>query len=124
MLAFNFDSYDSFGITKKFFLDVLYKYRGKSQERTIINDPNSYLTAGLRKTFKKGSVSVNVTDIFNSFKNGYTQNSILISQAWNNHYESRVYRLNFTYNFGGNIKKTKAGNGADTEQSRTSIKEN
>lgn len=124
LLAVNVDNYDTFGITKKFFLDVLYRYRGKSQERTVTNDANSYITAGLRKVFKKGSIGFNVTDIFNSYTSRYVQNSVSVRQLWDNNYETRVYRLNFTYNFGGNIKRTKTSTGADNEKSRTSTKEN
>lgn len=122
--AFYLDSYDSFGLANRFFLDVLYKYSGRNQQRTIITDPNSYVTAGLRKTFSKGSVSFNVSDIFNSFKNRYTQNSVLINQYWDNHYETRIYRLSFNYNFGGKIKKTSTTTGADNEKNRTNAREN
>jgi len=124
LLSFNLDSYNSFSITKKLFIDVLYKYTGKSQQRNTTNAENSYLTGGLRKVFKKGSLSFNVTDIFNSFTNKYLQNSVSIRQFWDNNYDSRVYRINFSYNFGGNIKKTKNSNAAENEKSRTSIKEN
>lgn len=124
LLAFNLDSYNSFGIAKKLFVDVLYRYSGKNQQRNTTNFENSYLTGGVRKIFKKGSLSLNITDIFNSFTNKYMQNSVLISQLWDNNYESRVYRVNFTYNFGGSIKKTKNSNAAESEKSRTSIKEN
>jgi len=124
LLALTFDSYNSFEITKKLFIDALYKYSGKSQQRNTTNFENSYLTGGLRKVFKKGSLSINVTDIFNSFTNKYLQNSVQIRQLWDNNYESRVYRLNFTYNFGGNIKKTKTSTASENEKSRTNIKEN
>jgi hypothetical protein len=124
LLAMNVDSYHSFGLPRKLFLDVMYRYSGKTQLRNTTNFENSYLTAGFRKVFNKGSLSFNVTDIFNSFTNKYLQNSELIRQLWDNNYESRVYRLSFTYNFGGNIKRTKTSNAAESEKSRTSIKAN
>jgi hypothetical protein len=124
LLALNVDSYHSFGLPRKHFLDVMYRYSGKTQLRNTTNFENSYLTAGFRKVFNKGSLSFNVTDIFNSFINKYLQNSVLIRQLWDNNYESRVYRLSFTYNFGGNIKRTKSSNAAESEKIRTSIKEN
>lgn len=126
ILALNFDSYDSFTITKKFSFLLLFRYRGKSQERNIINDPYFTLTSGLRQAIfgTRGSLALNVTDIFHTYKNHYIQNSVLIQQAWENRYETTALRLNFTYSFGGKIKKTKSSTGADDEKRRTNVKEN
>ena len=126
LLAFNMDSYDSFSITKKFSFLTLFRYRGKSVDRNITNDPYFTLTSGVRQTLlnNRASIALNVTDIFHTYKSRYLQTSALINQYWNNHYETTAVRLNFTYSFGGKIKKPKSSNGATDEKRRTDIKEN
>jgi hypothetical protein len=72
----------------------------------------------------RGSLSLNITDIFHTYKASYIQNSAGIKQYWNNHYETTAVKLSFTYNFGGRIKKPKISNGANEEKQRTDVKEN
>lgn len=126
LLAFNFDTYDSFNITKKLSFLILFRYRGKSVVQNITNDPYFTFNSGLRQQIlgNKGIIALNVSDIFHSFKSKYVQNSINVKQYWNNQYETRLLRMNFTYSFGGKIKKPKTSNGADDEKKRTNIKEN
>jgi hypothetical protein len=125
-VALNLDSYNSWAVNKKFSLIALFRYRGKTQERNITTDPYLTLTTGLRQSLwnNKASVAINVTDIFHSYKSRYLQSSALVNQYWINHYETTAVRLNFTYSFGGKIRKTKTGNGAAEEKRRTDLKEN
>lgn len=126
VMAFNFDTYDSFNLSKNFAFLVLFRYRGKSMERNITNDPYFIFTTGVRQTLfgGRGTLALNVTDVFHSYKVKYVQNSADISQYWNNHNETTIGRLNFTYNFGGKIKKQKTAAGAEEEKRRTTINEN
>jgi hypothetical protein len=126
MLTFNFDSYNSFSLTKKFSIISLFRYRGKSIERNITNDPYFTFTTGVRQMLfgTRGSLSLNVTDVFHTYKNQYVQNSSDIRQYWDNHYETTAARLSFTYSFGGKIKKTKSSDAAEEEKKRTNLKEN
>jgi hypothetical protein len=126
LTAVNFDSYNSFNLTKRFSLLGLLRYRSRSETANIITEPYFTFTAGFRKQIlgTRGSVSCNVTDIFNTFKNNYLQNSQFVTQAWINHYESRILRFSFNYAFGGKIKKTKTSDGAADEKKRTDSKEN
>jgi hypothetical protein len=126
ILAFNFDTYNSFNLTKKLSFLVLYQYRGKSVVQNITNDPYFLVVSGLRQQIfgNRGILAVNVTDIFHSFKSKFVQNSVNVKQYWNNEYETRLIRVNFSYSFGGKIKKPKTGTGADEEKKRTNIKEN
>ncbi|MFC0516381.1 outer membrane beta-barrel protein [Mucilaginibacter angelicae] len=126
MLSFNFDTYNSFALSKRFTFLTLVRYRGKSIERNVTNDPYVQFTTGLRQLIfgTRGSLSFNLTDVFHTYKSKYVQNSPLIRQYWNNHYEATVGRLSFTYNFGGKVKKIKSGDPAEDEKKRTNIKEN
>ena len=118
-------TFNNFSITKKFSLLFLTRYTGKFQERNIINDPSFNTTIGMsqRLFHQKATLGFNVTDVFNTFKSRYTQNSGVIRQVWNNHIESRIARLTFTYSFGGNIKSRVSKSGADDEKKRTNTTE-
>lgn len=125
LTAVNFDSYDTFNITKRFSFLFLLRYRSKSETANVISRPYFTFTTGVRQLIfgTRGSISCNVTDVFHTFKNSYLQSSQFVTQDWNNLYESRVVRISFNYSFGGKIKKTKTSNGAADEKKRTDVKE-
>ena len=124
--TFNFDTYNSFSLTKQLSWLILFRYRGKSQERNIKTDAYFTLTSGLRQSLlkKRATIALNVTDIFNTFKNRYLQQSLALGQVWENRYETTTIRLNFTYNFGGQINKIKKSSAATDEKRRSDTKEN
>ncbi|MCF0064724.1 TonB-dependent receptor family protein [Dyadobacter chenwenxiniae] len=124
--TFNFDTYNSFSLTKQLSWLILFRYRGKSQERNIKTDAYFTLTSGLRQSLlkKRATIALNVTDIFNNFKNRYLQQSLALRQVWENRYETTTVRLNFTYNFGGQINKVKKSDSAADERRRSDTKEN
>ncbi|WP_182959288.1 outer membrane beta-barrel family protein [Pedobacter gandavensis] len=124
--GFGASSYDAFSVTKKFSFLVLLRYTGKFQERNLIYDPSFTFTAGVsQKLFKnKGTLALNVTDIFETYKSRYTQNSGAINQVWENKLETRIGRLSFSYNFGGAIKSRATKNAAEEESQRTKSAEN
>lgn len=122
----NMDTYNSFSITKQLSWLVLFRYRGKAQERNITTDAYFTLTTGLRQSLfgKRATVSLNVTDIFHTYKSRYSQESIALRQRWDNQYETTTLRLNFIYNFGGQVAKTKTSTAASEEKRRSDTKEN
>lgn len=124
--GFRANSYQVFSLTKKFSLLFLLIYNGKFQERNLINDPSFIFTAGLsQKLFKnKGTLAFNVTDIFESYKSRYSQNSGAIHQVWENKIETRIGRLSFSYNFGGAIKNRISNRDAEELRKRTNTVEN
>jgi hypothetical protein len=124
--TFNFDTYNSFSLTKQLSWLILFRFRGKSQERNIKTDAYFTLTSGLRQSLlkKRATIALNVTDIFNTFKNRYLQQSLALRQVWENRYETTTIRLNFTYNFGGQINKIKKSNASTDEKRRIDTKEN
>ena len=119
-------SYNSFSLSKSFSFMLLFNYRGKSMDRTITNQAYTYVTAGLRQQFwnKRASAQLNFMDIFKSYKNIYEQNSGTVQQLWRNQFETRMVKLNFSYNFGGAIKNTRKNNGAEEERRRSTVNEN
>ena len=124
--GFRANSYQVFSLTKKFSLLFLLIYNGKFQERNLINDPSFIFTAGLsQKLFKnKGTLAFNVTDIFETYKSRYSQNSAAIHQVWENKVETRIGRLSFSYNFGGAIKSRTSNKDAEEVRKRTNTVEN
>jgi hypothetical protein len=119
-------SYNSFSLSENFSVMFLFNYRGKSMDRTITNHAFSYLTAGVRQQFlnKRASAQLSFVDIFRSFRNDYQQNSGAVQQFWRNEFETRMVKLNFSYNFGGTIKNTKKSSGAEEERKRSALSEN
>jgi len=95
-------------------------------DRSITNQAFTYLTAGVRQQFlnKRASAQLSFVDIFRSFRNDYQQNSGAVQQFWRNEFETRMVKLNFSYNFGGTIKNTKKSNGVEEERKRSALSEN
>jgi len=95
-------------------------------DRTFTNKGFSYLTAGIRQQFlnKRASAQLNVVDIFKSYLNSYQQNSGFVQQWWRNQFETRMVKVNFSYNFGGTVKNTKKNSGAEEERKRSTLNEN
>ena len=119
-------SYNSFSLSKKLSVMFLFNYRGKSMDRTITNQAFTYLTAGLRQQFlnKRASAQLSIVDVFKSYRNYYQQNSGPVQQMWRDQFETRMVKLNFSYNFGGTVKNTKKSNGAEDERKRSTLNEN
>ncbi|RKR80183.1 outer membrane receptor protein involved in Fe transport [Mucilaginibacter gracilis] len=126
LLTANFDTYNSFALNKKLSFLLLLKYRGKAQDRNVVNDPYFVATTGLRQALfgSRGWLALNVTDILHTYKIAYVQNSVSVNQYWANANETTAVRLSLSYSFGGKIKKTTSSNGAVDEKQRTSTKEN
>ena len=125
-INFTSATYHSVNITKTFTFLLLFRYIGKSEQNNIIADPYITVSTGLMKSFfnKKANLTFHLTDVFNSYRNNYSRNSIAVNQSYINNYETRVGKLSFNYSFGGKIKNTKNGNSADDEKKRTTTQEN
>lgn len=119
-------SYNSFSLSKNFSVMFLFNYRGKSMDRTFTNQAFAYLTAGVRQQFlsKRASAQLNFMDVFKSYRNYYQQNSGAVQQSWRNQFETRMVKLNLSYNFGGPIKTFKKTDGAEDEKKRSTVNEN
>lgn len=127
LLSFNFDTYQSFALNNKLNFMVLFRYQNRAEERTRVVENNYSLTAGVRRTIfgNRGSISVNVSDILNSFRNRYTENSVVLRQVWDYRYDTRMVRASFTYSFGsGKMKKADTAKESLEEKKRSTLKEN
>jgi hypothetical protein len=100
---------------------------------TVYNAPNvsgliktealGSVNAGLQKTVfgKKGSLRLNFTDIFYTSR---TRNSVVypgFAIHFNNYPETRIIRLNFTYNVGKTGDAMRKRNGQDEERKRIGV---
>jgi hypothetical protein len=100
---------------------------------TVYNAPNvsgliktealGSVNAGLQKKVfdKKGSLRLNVTDIFYTNR---TRNSVVypgFDIHFNNYPETRMIRLNFTYNIGKTGNAMRKGNGQEEERKRIGV---
>lgn len=119
-------SYNSFSLSKNFSFMFLFNYQGKSISRSITNHAFAYLTTGVRQQFlnKRASAQLSIVDLFKSYRNYYQQNSGAVQQLWRNQFETRMVKLNLSYNFGGTIKNTKKSNSAEEERKRSTLNEN
>jgi hypothetical protein len=97
---------------------------------TVYNGPNTSglfrvkafgsVNAGLQKQVlgKKGILRLNITDIFYTNK---TRNSVVVpglDMNFDSYPETRIVRLNFTYNIGTNGKASRRRNAQEEEQKR------
>ncbi len=125
--ASDISSYQEFSIGKRLALMALLKYQSRFESRNRITEANFYSSGGVRlKVFgDRGSVSVQLVDMFASYNNRYTENSVLTKQVGENYFDTRVLYTNFTYNFGkGRVKSVNKGNASEEERTRTNVKEN
>lgn len=92
----------------------------------MLNQAIACLIAGVRQKFlnRRASVQPNFMDVFKSYRNKYQQNSGAVQQLLRNQFETRMVKLNLSYNFGGMIKTVKKSEGADDEKLRSTLKEN
>jgi len=101
-------------------------YRSKGVEGQIVIEPMGQLTTGLSKQVMKGkgSVRLNVRDIFyTNWAKGHI-NFQLTEASFENKRDSRTANISFTYRFGKPIKgpqNTRKKGGADDEQNRVKV---
>jgi hypothetical protein len=120
-VAFNFNSVNTFNITKNFSAELSGNYRSKEiYAYEYVNDI-WFVSAGIQYRFlkNKGTLKLNANDIFYTNKisalaefNGYKEN-FLVQR------ETRVVNMTFTYKFGkggGGNTRRKAGAADDVKQ--------
>lgn len=83
--------------------------------------PRYSMDAGISRAFadKKLNVKVSLTDVFNTLRNDLNSNALGNNFQIKQKSDTRVFRINLTYNFGStNIKARQHSGGAETEKSR------
>lgn len=127
MPAGDISSYQEFNFSKRLAVMALLKYQSRFESRNRITEANFYGSGGMRlKVFgDRGSVSVQLIDMFNTYNNRYTENSVLTKQVGENSFDTHILYTGFTYNFGkGRVKNVTKGNASEEERTRTNVKEN
>jgi hypothetical protein len=118
--SLTFNTSNSFALGKGFSAELSFLYNHKTLYGVTYINPNSNLTAGLQKSMfnKKGTLSVNFSDIFwNSYPSGITYFGG-VDEAWRSRRDTRVVFMNFTYRFGKGQAKMRRSSGADDEKKR------
>jgi hypothetical protein len=103
--------------------EIMTVYNAPNVSGLIKTEALRSVNAGLQKKVfdKKGSLSLNVTDIFytNRARNSVTYPGF--DMHFNSHPETRVIRINFTYNIGKTGNAMPKRNGQDEERKRIGI---
>jgi len=125
--ALSVSTFQSINFNDKTSLFLTVVYLSEYQSRNRITESNFYSNGGIRRKIfgNAGTIYIGLNDIFNTYNAGYNENSVLVTQEWNNSYDNRNILASFTYNFGkGRIKSVSKGTASEEERKRTSIKEN
>ncbi|HEY0031570.1 MAG TPA: TonB-dependent receptor family protein [Bacteroidia bacterium] len=121
--SFYVNTSNSFSIKDGLSMECSFQYNYKSLYGVTTIRTNYNLTAGIQKSIlkKRGSITLNVTDIFwKAYPSGVTQFGN-VNEDWTSKRDSRVVNLNFTYKFGkGQGARMRRKTGADDEKSRIS----
>ena len=125
--ALSVSTFQSINFNDKTSLFLTVAYLSEYQSRNRITESNFYFNGGVRRKIfgNAGTIYIGLNDIFNTYNAGYYENSVLVTQDWNNSFDNRNILASFTYNFGkGRIKNVVKGTASEEERKRTSIKEN
>ncbi len=122
-VSFNGNLTNNFQLSKSIRAEMNFVYQRPAIQGFTIMDDYWFMGAGLQKTIlkNKGTLRLNVTDIFFTNKRYFTTDfANQFAQATNRGLLSRTYTLNFSYRFGKNTVQgeRRRGTGADEERSR------
>jgi hypothetical protein len=103
--------------------EVAWIYNAPNVSGLLGTDALSSVNAGLQKKIfnKKGTLRLNITDIFNTNQLRYSAVYPGFDMRFNYHAETRIIRLNFTYNIGKTGEPVRKHNGQDDERKRIGI---
>lgn len=123
--AFYINGTNSFLVTDKLSFELSFLYLHRMQNGGMIYKPNYTMGIGARRTLfgKKGSLSINLSDLLKTEGFSWALNTGSISDKWKIRNDTRVVRFNFTYNFGGKgLMKLRSKTATDDEKRRAIIK--
>lgn len=119
--TFYLGSSNSFSIVDGFSIECNLHYNYKSLYGVTYMRTNYNLSIGAQKSIlkKKGTITVNFTDVFwKAYPSGITQFGN-VNEDWTSKRDTRVLNVNFTYKFGkGDTGKMRKNTGADEEKKR------
>lgn len=111
---------NSFSLGKGLSAELSFLYNHKTLYGVTYINPNYNLTIGVQQSVlkKRGSVSINYSDIFwKAFPTGVTYFGG-VNESWSSRRETRVLNLSFTYRFGKGQTRMRRNTGADDEKKR------
>jgi hypothetical protein len=119
--TFNISCNNNFSITENLSAELTMRYNYKNLYGVTLMDNSWNLTAGLQQSVfkKRGTITVNMTDIFwKAYPSGLTDFGD-VTERWISYRDTRVFNLGFTYNFGkGKAARIRRTTGADDEKGR------
>jgi hypothetical protein len=111
---------NSFSLAKGLSAEINFQYNHKTLYDVTFINPNNNLTIGLQQSIlkKRGSVTVNFSDIFwKAFPTGVTHFAG-VDESWSSRRDTRVINVSFTYRFGKGQTRMRKNTGADDEKKR------
>jgi iron complex outermembrane receptor protein len=121
MLSFMFSANQSLAISNRLSAEGNFRYAGKSQIGSSLYLPNSNLSLGVKTLLfaDRASLTFNVTDLFHNQNYRWTSQTGSIIESRDVRIDSRVYKLNFSYRFGGaGSKRITTSTSAEEEKNR------
>jgi hypothetical protein len=119
--SFYVNSNNSFSLSENLSAELTFRYNHQNLYGVTLEKTSSNVIAGIQKTVlqKKGTITLNVTDIFwNSFPRGVTTFSD-VDEHWTSRRDTRVINIGFTYKFGtGKTGRMRKETGAEEEKKR------
>jgi hypothetical protein len=103
--------------------EITWVYNAPNVSGLLGTDALNSVNAGLQKKIldKKASLRLSITDIFNTNQLRYSAVYPGFDMRFNYHAETRILRLNFTYNIGKTGEFVRKRNGQDEERKRIGI---
>jgi hypothetical protein len=119
--SFFVNSSNSFSIVDGFSMEASFQYNHKNLYGVTLIKSTYNLTIGAQKSIlkKRGTITLNVTDLFwSSYPSGITDFGN-VNEHWTATRDTRVVNLNFSYKFGnGKGARMRKNTGADDEKNR------
>jgi hypothetical protein len=122
----NFNSSHTLTLSKSLKAELSGSFNSRSLYGFHVTDPHSSINLGLQKTFlnKKAKASLNVSDLFNQTQWSSNMNFNNIHVRYYNKWETRLYRLSFSYQFGKNTVKPARQRKSGNEEERKRVENN
>jgi len=126
IVSVDFDLNNSFSIAKGLTAEVNYKFAGRRRIVSTTYGGYSVLNLGVKKSViqGKGTITLNLTNVFQSENETSTYQYGDLYQSWLAHFYSRTVNLNFSYRFGKGKSAKQRQAGSVEEQRRTGINGN
>ncbi len=110
------DISQSFQFPKDWSIELSGRWNSRTYQGTLYQPPQTFINFGVQKKFKKGTIGLSWTDIFDSgsflgFVNELPEQGIVYD--WNYDLEGSIIRLSYSYSFGGKVKTARSSGASD-----------